>query len=145
MGDTMSKTEEVSAVEEFLSLDSILEVDDTKYATVEVPEWKGAVRIGSLKSNQVLLFVESNEDPVQKRTSGLRLLVESLVDKNGKRLCTEENRQQLIERFKNKDYHVVNRLVEEVLKLNGMTVKAQADAKNGSGEVVPAASPSVLH
>jgi hypothetical protein len=128
-----------------LSLDDIVQVDDVRYDYVTVPEWSkpnqpAVVRIGSLNAEDLIEFVESNEGPA-KRTAGLRLIIQSLVDEQGKRVGRPEHLQAL----KKKDAKACNRIVEAILKLNGIETRAQAAAKNASSEADSAASPTVLH
>lgn len=123
--------------QKILSIDEMFATDDTQYDVVDVPEWGGSIRIGSLRAGQMLEWVEAN-DGQAKRTAGLRLLVDSLVDADGARIGKKEH----IQKFKERDHSVVTRIVERILELNKMTVvkKSQDDAKNGSGEAATVAS-----
>jgi hypothetical protein len=125
-----------SLADHLLSFDDILEVDDVTYVEVEVPEWKGKVRFGSLSAADVLDFVEAPEQ--QKKTSGLRLINKSLVDRTGRRIGDDKKLNQLAK----KDHRVINRLIEEILKLNGLDKKADTSQKNDLGEVPQGASPT---
>lgn len=117
----------------------MLSADDVEYATV--PAWKvkdpksgemiqGYVRIGSLNAEDVIAWRETNEGPA-KKTMGLRLFVNSLVDADGKRIGTAQH----YEAFKKKSNAIQERVLAEVIKLNGMELKkdgsskAEADAK----------------
>jgi len=125
-----------------LSIDEMFAVDDTQFEVIDIPEWRGAIRIGSLRAGQMLEWVEANSGEA-KKNAGLRLIVDSLVDDAGVRIGKKEH----IQKFKDRDHAVVTRIVERILDLNKMNVvkKQQADAKNGSGEAPTDASPSVLH
>jgi hypothetical protein len=111
-----------------LSFDEIEKVEDTSYKVIDVPEWKGSIRIGSLNAEDMIDWVEANEGPA-KRTAGVRLIVKSLVDKDGKRIGTD----QRIQAMKKKDARVLNRLVAEILELNGLNDKKATAEKNESG------------
>jgi hypothetical protein len=121
-----------------LSIDEMFAKDDTQYEVVDVPEWGGSIRIGSLRAGDMLDWVDATEGKA-KRTAGLRLIIKSLVDTSGKRIGAPD----MLERLKQRDHAVVSRIVEQILKLNKMNVvkKAQEDAKNDSGEADTDASP----
>lgn len=123
----------------FDSIDDMLAKDDVRYATVPVPEWGGAVRFGSLSAGAMLDFVESNEGPA-KRTAGLRLIIQSLVDSTGKRIGNVEKH---LEAMRSKDAQVTNRLVGEILKLNGMDEASKKVLGNESSAASSGASPTV--
>ena len=123
-----------------LSIEEIDGVDDTAYVEVDVPEWKGTIRFGSLPAGAMIEWVESNDGPA-KRTAGIRLLIRSLVDMDGKRIGTDKH----IEIFKKRDARVCNRLLDVVLEMNGLSAKKQEAAKNDSSEAVSDVSPTVLH
>jgi hypothetical protein len=129
--------------ERLLNIEEIASADDTQYAVIDVPEWKGKIRIGTLPAGTLLDWVEANTGPA-KRTAGIRLVVESLVDANGKRIGEPKH----IEIFKRKDSRVMNRIANEVLKLNGLaggaadSKKIEEQAGNASGEAHPDASPT---
>jgi hypothetical protein len=116
-----------------LSVDEMLAADDVEYATV--PSWKvkdktgelvqGYVRIASLNAEDLIEWREANEGPA-KRTMGIRLLVSSLVDEQGNRIGNAKH----YELFKKKSNAVMEKILEEIIKLNGMTKKAETTAKN---------------
>ena len=81
-----------------------------------VPAWGGVVRIGSLSADDMLSFIEGNEDPEKKRLSGLRLLVRSIVDADGNRIGDES----MIPAFRKKDSATIMQLITAITKLNGL-------------------------
>lgn len=117
-----------------LSIDEMLNADQVEYATI--PAWKvknakgeeiqGYVRIGSLTAEEVAEFRETLDGPA-KKTAGLRLFVNSLVDKDGKRIGNQSHYAA----FKKTSNVVQERVLAKVMELNGLTAKAAADAKNG--------------
>ncbi len=119
------------------SLEELDQVEDTTYVDCPVPEWKMNLRFGSLSAGTMIEFVESNEGPA-KKTAGLRLINDSMVDASNKRIGSDKGLAIL----KKKDARVCNRLVEVILKLNGLDKKAQEAAKNASGEASSDASPT---
>jgi len=110
-----------------LSVEEMMAADDIEYTEVEA--FGGIVRLGSIDAGSMIEFVESNEGPA-KRTAGLRLIIKSLVDGNGARIGKEEHLQSWMKRSQK----TCNRLVDEILKLNGLDKSAKAAAGNASSE-----------
>lgn len=116
-----------------LSIEQMLAADDIEYA--EIPTWKvkndkgeevqGYTRIGSLNADDIIAWRESNEGPA-KRTMGIRLFVNSLVDEKGNRIGNDQH----YEAFKKKSNGIQERVLQEIIKLNAMTVKAETVVKN---------------
>lgn len=126
-----------------LSLDDLDKIEDVRYDHVTVPHWSkpgqaATIRIGSLNADDMIEFVESNEGPA-RRTASLRLIIKSIVDEKGVRTGRPEHLKTL----RGKDASMCNKVVEAILLLNGIGAKAQEASKNGSGEVVSGASPTV--
>lgn len=105
-----------------LSVEEMLAAPDVQYDTI--PAWGGVVRIGSLTAGEMIEFAEANEGPA-KRTAGIRLIVRSLVDKDGNRIGTDKH----IEAFKAKNAVETNKVVEAILKLNGLNLKKDEKEK----------------
>ena len=112
-------------MDKILSVDDILSADDTEYKLVPGFKDGESFRIKSITAGDMIEFVESNEGEA-KRTAGLRLIVKSLVDGDGKRIMDDTH----IALLRKKSQKVTNRLVDEILKLNGLDVKKDAAAKN---------------
>ncbi len=110
--------------EKILSVGDIIAADDIEYA--KVPGFKvGEVfRIQSLTAGDLISWSESNEGEA-KRTAGLRLIVNSLVDDKGTRILDDTH----IAVLRKKSHKVTERLVKEILKLNGMELKDATTAK----------------
>jgi hypothetical protein len=115
----------VKIEDKVLSIEEMLAADDVQFAVVKA--WNGNVRIGSLSASDMIEFVESNEGPA-KRTAGLRLIIKSLV--------------KHLEAFGKKNAQVTNRIVAEILKLNGLDEAAKKALGNASSEVDTDASPT---
>lgn len=124
----------------FLSIEEISNSSDIQYADVEVPEWGGTVRFGSLDAGELIDFIEANDGPA-KRNAGIRLIIKSLVDENNNRIGTDRH----LEIFKKKSAKVCSRLVDDILRLNGLDAKGKDVPKNVSSEADTDASPTVLH
>jgi len=105
-----------------LSVDEMLAAEDVSYAEIEA--WGGIVRVGSLTADEMIDFIEANEG-VEKRNAGLRLIVRSLVDADGKRIGTEAH----VKAFGKKDAGLTSKVVNRILELNGLDKKKAEEAK----------------
>ncbi len=112
------------AEEKILTMDEITLSDDVEYALVPGFKTGEVFRIGSLTAGDLIEWSEANEGEA-KRTAGLRLITKSLVDSDGKRIANDTH----IAVLRKKSHKVTERLVREILRLNGMMVKDAADAK----------------
>jgi hypothetical protein len=108
------------------SMEEILASDDVEFATIEGFTKNKPFRIGSLSAGDLIEWSEANEGEA-KRTAGLRLICKSLVDTGGKRFASDPKN---IAVFRLKSHKVTERIVREILKLNGMVVKDAEKAKN---------------
>lgn len=123
----------------YMTADELDMIEDTQFVDVHVPEWKRTLRFGSLTANDMLNWVDANDGPA-KKTAGLRLIIDSMVDGDGNRIGNDK----MINSLKRRNADVIRRLVEEVLKLNGMNIDRDKE-KNASSEASIGASPTVLH
>lgn len=88
--------------------------------------------LASVTSGDMIEWSEANETEA-KRTAGLRLIVKSVVDgepgiddgATGKRIMDDTH----IAVLRNLQHKTTESVVKAILKLNGMTPKAEADAK----------------
>lgn len=118
---------------------------DTKYDFVSA--YGKRVRIGSLSSADMIEWLESNDDKVKSKFSGIRMIVKSFVDEKGARLPGVEDPakfEDYVRHFAGKDAISNGKVVKAVLELNGIrSPKAVAEAlKNDSGETSTDASPT---
>ena len=88
------------------------------------------VRIGSVTAGDMIEWSEANEGEA-KRTAGLRLITKSLVGPEPGNLRYADNPKN-IAAFRGMRHKETERIVREILKLNGMTVKQDAAIKNES-------------
>lgn len=118
-----------------MSVSEMLDASDIEYR--EIPTWmvkdkatgemvQGYVRIRSLSAEEVVEWRETIDGPA-KRTAAIRLLVDSLVDADGRSIGTAKD----YEAFRKKSNAVIERILQEVVKLNGLTAKQEADTKKG--------------
>jgi len=107
------------------SMDDILSANDVEYATIEGFTPGKPFRIASLTAGDLIEWSEANEGEA-KRTAGLRLITKSLVNSKGVRFADNPKN---IAVFRQKSHKVTERIVKEILKLNGMTVNAEAATK----------------
>lgn len=113
----------VPNVREVASMEDILGDTTVEYADIEGINGK-VMRIGSLCAEDLIEHQEANEGPA-KRNAGLRLIVKSLVDAKGERIGRSEH----VERLKKVRVAVTERILREILKLNGLGKEAEAAAK----------------
>lgn len=111
-----------------LTVDQILKAADLEERTVEVPEWRGAVRIKSFsKATQQDLRKRAT---VKEKIDGDRL--EMLMFINGviEPRFTEEHYDQL----RQKSAGAIDRVLKEILELSGLTREAIDEAKRSFPE-----------
>lgn len=107
-----------------LSMEEFLAINDEEF--FEVPVGNDVLLIGSLTADDFIEWQEANEGPA-KRTAGLRLIVKSMVNKEHQRVGTDRH----LELLKKKSVKVTEQVVKAIVKLNGLSVKGEGDAKNG--------------
>lgn len=135
-------------VERAIPFEEFLSEDQIEYAKVQGFKPTDMLFIGSVTAGDIIVWTEAGTGEA-KRTAGLRLIVKSLVDgipdgavggptilpngqkATGKRIANDTH----IEALRGKSHKVTERLVREILKLNGMEVKkgtteADEQAKN---------------
>lgn len=103
------------------SMSEIQMVKDEEFTIVEGFKPDQKIRLGSLTAGDLIEWSEANEGEA-KRTAGLRLLCKSIVNSKGERIADDPKNIQL---FKQKSHKVTERLIKEVLKLNGMQVPGE--------------------
>jgi hypothetical protein len=106
-----------------LTADEILSTNDIEYKVVDA--WGRKLRIQSLTAGDIIDWAEAGEGEA-KKTAGLRLILKSAVDKDGKLLFTERHLPLL--RVKN--HKETEKVVEEIIKLNNLQIRG-ADIKKG--------------
>lgn len=129
-------------MDDFLSLDAIAVAKDVDYVVVDVPEWGGSLRLGSVNGESATLFREMIEaDPAAATDAVWNMLAQCLVDGQGNRLVrTDEDRRRTIAVFKRKDVRVTDRIIDAMFALLNIRTKGVAP-KNDSGGEVSASSP----
>lgn len=98
--------------------------DDVEYDVIPAFKEGDYFRIKSLTAGDMIEWSEAN-DGEAKRTAGLRLIVKSLVDEDGKRIANDTH----IALFRKKSHKRAEEIVKAILKLNGMNVKGTDEAK----------------
>jgi hypothetical protein len=107
----------------FETMDEILAAPDVEYAVIE--GWNGSIRIGSLSAGDMIEWSEANEGEA-KRTAGLRLIVKSIVNSKGERIGNDKH----IPMLRAKSHKVTEKIVREILRLNGMNTKVDEPKKD---------------
>ena len=110
-----------------LSVEEMMAADDIEY--VEVEAFGGIVRLGSIDAGDMIDFVEANEGPA-KRTAGLRMIIKSIVDAEGKRIGHDNQ----LEQWKHRSQKTCDKIITAILKLNGLDKASKAAAGNASSE-----------
>ena len=100
---------------------------DAEYATVDGFKPGEKVRIGSVTAGDIIAWSEANEGEA-KRTAGLRLISKSLVGPEPGNIRYADDAKN-IPRFRGMRHKETERIVKEILKLNGMNVKQDDVAK----------------
>lgn len=113
-------------------MDEISAATDEEFAVITGFQPGQKFRIGSLTAGDMIEWSEANEGEA-KRTAGLRLICKSLVGPppENKRYALDAKN---IAVFRGKSHKVTERIVREILKLNGMGLKegkleGEVDAK----------------
>lgn len=102
--------------------------DDIEYAVIDGFKPGEKFRIGSLTAGDLIEWSEAN-DGEAKRTAGLRLITKSLVGPEPGNVRYADDPKN-IARFRARNHKVTERIVKEILKLNGMNVRAENERKN---------------
>lgn len=118
-----------------LSKDQILEADDLKTETVEVPEWSGSVIVRSMtgadrdafENSLVTVKADGTRVPnmVNMRT---KLVALTVVNESGGRMFDETE----VDRLALKSAAALKRVYEAAERINGVGQAAQADAEKNS-------------
>lgn len=117
-----------------LTADAILQADDLKRKTVNVPEWGGDVVVRELTGTERDSYEAQQTvrkgDRVEPNPIGFRarLVVRALVDENGNRLFKDTDAPKLSE----KNGAVLDRLWDEIALLSGLVATAVEDAEKNS-------------
>lgn len=121
--------EKAASAEEtiYSSMDEILADGATgvEYATIEGFQPGKKIRIGSVTAGDIIEWSEANEGEA-KKNAGIRLIMKSIVNAKGERIAEDPKNIQKFRMMRHKD---TERIVKEILKLNGMNVKGESEAK----------------
>lgn len=110
------------------SMDDLQEMDSVEYAMIPGLVPGKTLRIGSLTAGDLIEWSEANEGEA-KRTAGLRLICKSLVGPAPSNIRYAVDFSN-VAKFRAYRHNATERIVKEILKLNGMTVKGDKEAKN---------------
>jgi hypothetical protein len=94
-----------------------------------IPGWseEEELCLGSLTAGDLIEWSEANEGEA-KRTAGLRLITKSLCGPEPE-YVRFANDPKNIAVFRRKNHKITERIVKEILSLNGMLVKGDSDVK----------------
>lgn len=118
--------EEVAQDEIYSSVDEMVAdgASTVEFAVIDGFKPGKKIRIGSVNAGDMIEWSEANEGEA-KRTAGLRLIQKSLVNASGDRISTDRD----LIKFRTMRHNITERIVKEILKLNGMSVKTDDAAK----------------
>lgn len=111
---------------EFLTAAEILNADDLEYTEIEVPEWKGTLRLRVMSADEAIKFQDQINTPSLKKSAWVKILALCAVDGEGKRLFSDRE----MEALRKKSTKVFLRIQKVLLKLNGFTEDVEETAKN---------------
>ena len=114
-----------SAAGPLSSAADIFAIDDLDTIDVEVPEWRGSIRIRKLTAEEAITFGETVDGPA-RRSANVRLVIACAVDDHGKSLFTKEH----LEPLKRKSMKAINLIATEALRFNGLLKEDEGRAKN---------------
>lgn len=100
---------------------------DVEYDVIDGFKPNEKFRIGSVTAGDIIAWSEANEGEA-KKTAGLRLICRSLVGPPPANIRYADDDKN-IARFRNVRHKEVLRVVNAILKLNGMTAKQEAETK----------------
>lgn len=125
------KTSNVVSMEEHNKIaQSMAEIEasnEVEYKLIDGFKDGQFLEIGSLTAGDLIEWQEANEG-VAKRTAGLRLICKSLVGPMPDRV-RYANETKNIEIFRRMNLKRTEKIVKEILDLNGMTVQGQENSK----------------
>jgi hypothetical protein len=143
MADEIAKVPVPEEEVPLLTPEDIFGADDRRFLEIPIPEWRGKLRFGALSAGEMMDFTDSNQGAA-KKTSGLRLIIISMVDAAGNRI----GKLNTLDQWKKKDTKVVNGIIDKLMSFNDMNIDPKIlmallrAEKNGSGEAATDASPS---
>jgi hypothetical protein len=115
-----------------LNRDQILAVEDLPHKDVEVPEWKGSVRIRTMTAGERDDFESSVNEigtdgkvKFNRENFRAKLLAKVIVGEDGKRLFTDAD----IKALGSKSAAAINRLFAVAQEINGLSAEVKADAE----------------
>jgi hypothetical protein len=115
-------------MEGYLKKDNILTVQDLPFEDVEVPEWKGKVRIRTLTGEEIdayhsSMFEIKGRELIQRRENfRAKLLIRCIVDEKGERVFADDDLKSLSK----KSGLVINRLYNVASRLNALEEGVEA-------------------
>lgn len=117
-----------------LTFEDILAADDTRFETVEVPEWGGRVRVASLTGEQrgvVFAAIRAHGKQIKDEDEAqsifyARVIAASLVDETGKHV----GKQSMALSLTKKNAAALNRIYRVCSRLSGIGEDDEEQAKN---------------
>ena len=127
-----------------LSKEAILQADDRRYEIVNVPEWKGEVRLRSLSGAERdqyeagLTRQVGNTQKIDARNARAKLVALSACDENGQPVFDPKD----VIGLGNKSSAALQRLFDAAMRLSGFTEDDMKELEEGFGDAPNGASTS---
>lgn len=112
-----------SSVDDFISYGA----NEVQYKTIAGFKEGTLIRIGSISAGELIAWTEAGEGEA-KRTAGLRLICQSLVGPEPGNVRYASDLKN-IAKFRGMRTNVTERIIREILKLNGMGKAADEESK----------------
>lgn len=132
----MSTEQIVSTNGDLLSADEILNASDLEFEIVPVPEWKGKVRVKGLMGAErdafesSLMVGKGKQQRIDTQNIRAKLCARAIVDKDGKRLFTDEQ----IDKLGQKSAAALDRVYEVAARLSKISEK-DVEEMAGNSEI----------
>jgi hypothetical protein len=117
-----------------LDFEDIVKADDTQPVPFLIPEWPkngkpGVLLFIPLSAEEAIKFAEENKTPNVAKSSTIRLIMKSAVNKDR---TPKFDDPKMLQAMLKKSMKVYNRMAQFVMDLNGFSKKAQEVLKNES-------------
>jgi len=111
-----------------LTREQIIEVQDIKYSSVEVPEWGGEVRLRSLSGADRATLIATYSDEEHLGKFDIFLIALAAVDGEGNRIFSVKD----VDALSRKSSSALIRVAEAAKQLSGLSPVAEETAEKNS-------------
>lgn len=118
---------------------AILDCDDVETAYVDVPQWKGRVKVKSLRGDQASALHAIGKDQKRNKEFLARLIVVGAIKEDGSPLFNKD----MVEPLSKRSFAALNKIAGKILELSGMNEEQGKNLEKDSGSTVEDGLPSV--